>query len=234
MSELPIHYAELENIYSQTIDAGIRSLVITSCNPQEGVTTLACALAKRAQAGGRKTLLVDMNFFRPSIGTQLGLPLESWQEIDDRLCSKIIHSDSLSVLPAPEVPNRNLLLREKSYLQQCLDTWMEAFDVIIIDTSPINANNRNNLPAARISSVCEACLLVVLAGETRQGCVAGAVQRLEQQGATLLGCVYNDLNNPSLLDEMLRESYRLQRLFPGFMSWFRNKIRHSNLLNQSV
>lgn len=234
MSELPIHYAELENIYSQTIDAGIRSLVLTACNPKEGVTTLACALAKRAQAGGRKTLLVDMNFFHPSIGPQLGLPLESWQDIDGGLCTKIVRSDSLSVLPAPEVPNRNLLLREKSYLQQCLNSWLEEFDVIIIDTSPINANNRNNLPAERISSVCEACLLVILAGKTRQGCVKGAVKRLKQQGATLLGCIYNDLYNPSLLDEMIRESYRLQRLFPSFIPWFINKLRNSNLLNQSV
>lgn len=244
-TELPVHYAELESIYSQTIDRGIRSLAITSCQGGEGTTTLACALAKRSQAGGHKTLLVDMNFCRPAIGTGLGLEKQgyenkAWQSIDRHLEGEIemaaVESEStgcLAVLPAPASPTGNLILREKNYLAQCLAAWLSEYEVVIIDTSPLNAINRHNLPAERIAAECEGALLTVMAGITRQSDIAVAMNRLNSLGVQLSGCVFNDRFNPSLADELVRETYRLQRWLPGLMAWMRDKVRRSPLLNLS-
>lgn len=244
MNELPIHYAELESIYAQTIDYGIRSLAITACNSGEGTTTLACALAKRAQAGGRKTLLVDMNFCHPSIGPELGLETKPWNNLDNLLEDQIsfVAEDNtaknltenmslLAVLPAPSTPTGNLMLREKEYLARCMNAWLEEYEVVIVDTSPLNAINRHNLPAERICSQCEGTVLTVLAGITKQAELQRAVERLSGNGVQLSGCVFNDRDYPSLGEELIRESYRLQRWFPATMSWLREKIRQSSLLN---
>ncbi|WP_420590902.1 CpsD/CapB family tyrosine-protein kinase [Bacterioplanoides sp.] len=239
--ELPIHYAELESIYSQTIDRGLRSLAVTSCNGGEGTTTLACALARRAEAGGHKTLLVDMNFCRPAIAAEMGLENSSWQNLDQHLTSQIetthVAAESagcLAVLPAPVTPTGNLMLREKHYLSRCLEAWLQEYEVVIIDTSPLNAINRHNLPAERIAAECEGVLLMVKAGVTRQSHLNSAVNRLNTLGIQLSGCVYNDAQNPSLADELIRETYRLQRWLPGPMGWIRKKVRSSPLLNMSI
>jgi len=248
MNQLPIHYAELESIYSQTIDCGVRSLAITACNSGEGTTTLACALAKRAQAGGRKTLLVDMNFCHPSIGPELGLEPGSWKNLDNLLTEQIaLVNDSeelvsylpkslspLAVLPAPSTPTGNLILREKGYLARCMEAWLLEYEVVIVDTSPLNAINRHNLPAERICSQCEGTVLAVLAGITRQAQLHTAMERLNGHGIQLSGCVFNDRFCPSLAEELVRETYRLQRWLPSMMTWLRGKIRHSSLLNLST
>ncbi len=245
MNELPIHYAELESIYSQTIDCGVRSLAVTACNSGDGTTTLACALAKRAQAGGRKTLLVDMNFCHPSIGPELGLEGGSWKNLDNLLeeqISFVKESEStsaylpksttpLAVLPAPSTPTGNLMLREKGYLARCMEAWLQEYEVVIVDTSPLNAINRHNLPAERICSQCEGSILTVLAGITRQAQIQSAMERLRGHDIELSGCVFNDRFCPSLAEELIRESYRLQRWLPSLMHWFRQKVRKSALLN---
>jgi protein-tyrosine kinase len=248
MTELPMHYAELESIYSQTIDCGVRSLAITACNSGEGTTTLACALAKRAQAGGHKTLLVDMDFCHPSIGPEFGLQAGSWQHLDNLLADQILLVDEsktlspyltkavfpLAVLPAPSTPTGNLMLREKGYLARCMKAWLKEYAVVIIDTSPLNAINRHNLPAERICLQCEGTVLTVLAGVTKQGQLQSAMERLAGHGIQLSGCVFNDLYCPSLGEELIRETYRLQRWLPTMMSAIRRKLRQSTLFNLSI
>lgn len=246
--ELPIHYAELESIYSQTIDRGVRSLAITSCHGSEGVTTLACALAKRALAGGHKTLLVDMNFCRPALARELDIEEKPWQDLEGFMSSEIAYPDQthavsspadvvpsgLAVLPAPVTPTGNLMLREKHFLSACLQAWLKAFDVVIIDTSPVNAINRHNLPAERIAAECDGVLLTVRSGVTRQAELSMAMERLSGMGVQLSGCVFNDINSPTLGDEIIRETYRLQRWLPGLMGRIRRWVRESPVLNMSV
>ncbi len=71
MNELPIHYSEVESIYGCTLGAGYRTLAITSAAPAEGKTMIAEALVKRAEAAGKKVLLVEMNTFNPALKRKL-------------------------------------------------------------------------------------------------------------------------------------------------------------------
>lgn len=245
MNELPIHYSELESIYSQTIDSGLRSVAITASTRGEGTSTLALALAKRAQAGGRKTLIVDMNFCHPSIGRELEVEAGTWNNLDNLLFEEIksvcneehslsTSTTALSVLPAPSTPPKNLMLREKDYLSRCMDAWLEEYEIVIVDTSPINENNRHNFPAESICSLCEGTVLMVLAGVTRQSQLIKATERLAAHGIQLSGCVFNDQYCPSLAEEMIRETYRLQRYLPSIMTKIRTKVRESALFNLSI
>ena len=59
----------------------------------------------------------------------------------------------------------------------------------------------------------------------------GAVSRLH---ARLLGVVMNDRDNPSLLAELDRETYRLARRLPRLMAWLRARLHHATLLTVRI
>ena len=65
---IPIQYLELESLYAATVARGIRSLAVTSSEGGEGVSSICDALARRSEADGLRTLLVDLNLYHPGRG----------------------------------------------------------------------------------------------------------------------------------------------------------------------
>lgn len=63
---IPIQYLELESLYAATVARGIRSLAVTSSEGGEGVSSICDALARRSEADGLRTLLVDLNLYHPA------------------------------------------------------------------------------------------------------------------------------------------------------------------------
>ena len=47
----------------------------------------------------------------------------------------------------------------------------------------------------------------------------------------MLGTVLNDQHNPSLAEELRRQTKRFDRILPGFAQRIRGRIRASKLLN---
>jgi Mrp family chromosome partitioning ATPase len=231
--ELPIHYQELENIYANTLGRGLRSLAVCAAEPGEGVSTVAYALARRSEAGGRRTLLVELNLFRPRLAAQLGVAAADWAAASS-LSAPLLDpaaSGRLAFLPAPPTSTGLLTLRERGTLAGYIASWGQQFDAVVIDTSAVNAVNQGNVPADIVCAGCEGTLLVVLAGRTRAAAVARACETLAASGARLAGAVLNDQFNPSLAQELLRESRRLDRYCPRIMAALRAVIRRSALLN---
>jgi len=234
MNELPIQYHELETIYSNSIGRGYRSIAITSSDIKEGVTTLASAIARRSEAGGHKTLIVDLNLRHSSQGHEHGLKPTSWNIEDDHIVTKAIKlsNENISVIPSPSLDQNLLKIRERRLIENSIKRWKEHYDVIILDTSPLNAINRNNIPAELICASCDATIFVVMAGKTLEKNVKQSYTRLSNAKANLLGTVINDQHNPNLVDELIRETYRLQRVMPNVMNALRRKLRKSEIINQ--
>lgn len=82
--------------------------------------------------------------------------------------------------------------------------------------------------------MCEAALLVIEAGETPSNLIQESVEKLKLKKVNLIGSIINDKNNPSLLTELQRETYRFNKLFPSIMSKLRMKLASIVLLNISV
>lgn len=217
---IPIQYLELESLYASTLARGIRSLAVTSAEGGEGVSTICEALARRAEADGLKTLLVDLNLYHP------GRPAaQAWGPND--VPEPLSQGQALAVLPAP---GKDLMaFRNKETLRQLLVRWLEHYDVVLFDTSPLNALNRGNIPADLVCAACEGALLVVLAGVTPTTMVQSAVEKLTRAEANLLGAVFNDRVNPRLASEILRELNRLPS--NRLTEWLKRWCRRSALLN---
>ena len=234
MADLPINYLELESIYARTIGSGFKSIAVTSALAGEGVTTLVEALANRAIASGRKVLMVDLNMLHPDFTQRLGISVKDWQLSKSALPLSIVDIGDSCLLPAPIGAKSLLQLREQSLLKESIDLWLTKFDVVIIDTSPVNAVNRGNIPAEHVCAACDGVVFMVMAGATSESAIVEALKRLSSSDTRILGSVINDRLNPSLANELIRETYRLEKWLPNMMNSLRNWIRHSNLLNVQI
>lgn len=223
-------YLEFEQVYLQTLGRGIRTLAICAANSGEGVSMLACALAQRHQSCGRATLLVDMNLFRPSLNARFALDRVSWQA-QQPSCSTAVMTvaPGLDVLTASAAPAGGF--RQLDAIQSMLNTWLENYDAIIIDTSPLNAINKNNIPAELICACTQGTVMVVKTAITRQEELHQAVSRLRAYQANIFGVVMNDMEFPSLRTELQRESARLLQRFPRLARWLSRLAQHSHLVN---
>lgn len=231
MVDLPIHYAEVEAIYNQTIGSGYTSLAVTSAKAGEGKTTIAQAIVERAQAVGKQVLLVEMNTFNPVLSKKLTSDITS-----DVVSNKVIaiEDKGYSLLPAPQNIQDVMQYRESQLLLQSIKQWQADFDVIIFDTSALTSLNQSNIPAEIICEVCEGALLVIEAGTTPQSLIQESIDKLKVKKVNLIGSIINDKSNPSLLTELQRETYRLNHLLPTLMTKLRKKLAQIVLLNISV
>ena len=234
MNLLPIGYMELESIYARTVGEGMRTLAVTSSVSGEGVTTVAEALAKRVEAAGNRALLVELNLFRPELTRRFGVARQNWLPMDSEHKDSAIRVDGFSLLSAPSSPDAALRFREHAALQTAIERWLSDYDVVVFDTSPLNAVNQGNIPAELVCTACDGSLMVVQAGCTSESSVREAAQRLRDAGANLLGSVVNDRFNPTLPSELIRETFKVNRYFPRFSAWVRSRIRASALLNAGV
>jgi len=230
---IPSQSMEIESIYTGILESKCRSVAITSANAGEGVSSLAISLTQRNLLAGRSTLLVDLNLYHPSL-----LPSFLTENLRDQalLHSPQLVSDNnerMSVIGviAPNDRAAILKLRKPGVLETCLEQWYLQYDTVIIDTSPLNHLNQHNIPAERVAAACDACLMVVLAGRTRESMVSAAIDKLNYTGSNLVGCVINDRDNPSLKSELLRESIRLEPRFTKISLFLRSWINSSSFFS---
>ena len=227
------NFIELEQVYSQTLGNGINSLAVCAANSGEGCTSLACALAERHQKSGYSCLLVDMNLYRPAFDRYFNLPRADWSLEEHSSSSAMVNlAQGYNVLTASTLPAMDF--RKSELVSRFIETWRRSFDAIVIDTSPLNALNRNNIPAELICGAADAAILVVRSNKTTESELLTAYNRLQRCSARLAGVVMNDAECPTLAEELLREATRLERMFPRIGAWFANKIRSSHFLNLSV
>lgn len=233
---IPPQNMEIEKIFSQLKAAKSRSIAISSVNSGEGVTSIAIALAQRSLLAGDKTLLVDLNLHRPAFNQLLDIEQEPSEKLlnTPRLITTQTHQIALTGITAPDKREMVMMLRRPGVLKQCIDEWLNNFDNVIFDTSPLGRLNANNIPAEQIAAACDGCLLVVLAGHTTEAMITSAVKKLKSTGSTILGCIYNDKYNPSLKNELHRELNRLEPRFSRFTRPLHNFLNKNRLLSMET
>ena len=157
-TDLSTHFIELQDIYSQTVGSGQRSLAITCAEGGEGVTMVAVALARRAAEGRRKTLLVDMNLSNPEIHERFGMQRRDWNpdgEESWQAAMQLADADGhLTILAAPTESSGHWSFRDRTAMSICLAKWHADFECVILDTSPVNRHNARNIPTATLCGRC--------------------------------------------------------------------------------
>ncbi|WP_448556055.1 hypothetical protein [Thalassotalea montiporae] len=249
MITLPSHYAEVEAVYSQTLGANYRTIAITSAAPGEGKSTLAEALVKRAQASDKKVLLVELNTFNPVLKARLqeavNAPMPTQKSTSQVAQNQVAQSQigagiinlneqGYSVLPVSNDAMTIKKYREASLLIEAINQWLSEFDCIVFDTASLAMLNQHNIPACTVCQVCDGAIMVVEAGKTPANLIEEGIEKLVAKQVNIVGTVVNDKSNPSLLDEMIRESHKLDAWLPKMMSKLRAKLANVVMLNVAV
>jgi succinoglycan biosynthesis transport protein ExoP len=180
-----------------------RSVVITSPGPSEGKTTVVANLGLMLASMGRKVLLVDSDFRRPSLHAFFGL--SNTNGLSRLLAGRYPSGVSfetviqktriprLSVLTTgPTVLPRNDFLHSSDFSELLL-RLEEEYEAVLIDTPPVL-----QVPGARvIGQLTDGVILIARAGETAREAVANAYGRLAADNVRVLGLILNDWNASS-------------------------------------
>ena len=234
---IPATSVEIDRIYAQISSQDIRSIAITSANSGEGVSSIALALAQRSLLAGHSTLLVDLNIYHPSLKHVLNIDAdlsESYLLDQPELVSLENTSIVVTGVPAPTQRDVTMKLRQQGVLEHCIQQWLNSYERVIIDTSPINRVNANNIPTERIAAACDGCLVVVMAGSTTEAMIVSAINKLTTASVRVLGCIFNDRDNPTLKNELLRETKRLRPRFDKLANRLEDWLRKNHLLSLEV
>ena len=177
--------------------SGRQLVLFSGAAPGEGKTfcSLNCAIALAKQ--GYRTLLVDADLRRPSIGGMFGYDAKT-PGLTNFLASEIGLStavrstkvENLSLLTAGTTARNPAELLLKAKLAALFhDPAITAFDRVVVDTAPVNAVSDALSLVKHVDQVC----LVVHAGRTPAKAVLRAHRVLAAAGAGEVGVVLNRL-----------------------------------------
>ena len=176
-------------------DQRLRSLMLTSAQPEEGKTTLSIYLAIAHAASGKKTLLVDGDLRRPSIHARFGLtPREGLSNV---LTGELPWQ--VAVQQAEDHPNLSFLLSGPGShraadligprLSELLNEFGKEYDLVILDSPPL----LGFAECLQMARAADGVLIISRAGATKRKAVAAVVSALQRLRANIIGVVLNQV-----------------------------------------
>lgn len=168
-----------------------RTLLITSSQPREGKSTLACCLARISAISGKRVLIVEADLRKPSVHRIMGVEqspglADYWRGEATR--TDILHEDSTTgawVVPAGRLGVDPTRVLSASKIHQLLAEFGREFDLVIVDSPPLMAVSDARLLAPEMN----ATLFVVRWGKTHREVVRQGLKELLGTGAPLAGTV---------------------------------------------
>jgi capsular exopolysaccharide synthesis family protein len=172
-------------------------VMVTSTMPGEGKSTVALGLAEIFAQSGRKTLLIDADLRRPSIGRILGFEpkrglydfLVGTSTLREALTTDVRYDrEELNLLLGREqqgVPTDRMLESER--FGNLLRSAATSFDVVVVDTPPIG----DVVDARIIARHTDLCLYVVQWGQANQMNVLEGLRELARGAPARTATVLN-------------------------------------------
>jgi len=194
-----------------------RNIVVTSCEPGDGKSTVCLNLALVLTQMGRRVLVVDADLRRPRLHRMLGLAKDvglSSALSGNAEAHEIIQETSipglLAVPSGPIPPNPSELL-ESPTLAALVERLREAgrFDHVFFDSPPALQVTDSVILASRM----DASIVVVRAGKTARESLTQGMVRLRQSRGHVVGVVLNALSEES---GYYYSRYGRQRYYRGY------------------
>ena len=184
------------SVLLSTPDRPPSSVLVTSAQPAEGKTTVACNLAISLAQLGHRVLLVDADLRVPSlhklfgIGESLGLVSYLTGQQDWRIAVHPSGSPGLDVLVCgPVPPNPSELLSSQS-MGTLIRSAVAEYKFVILDSSPMLALADSRILAPLVNGV----LLVVKCRTTSREHLQHAQSGIRSVDGNLIGVVLNSVD----------------------------------------
>lgn len=173
----------------------IKVIVLTSCEENEGKTTVSMSLAKSFAEIGKKVLLIDADM-RKSVLAGRNLDAKDYRGLSEYLSGmceigevvmKTSVKDMYVLLAGKYPPNPSELLNGRLF-DSLIKVCRENFDYVIIDTPPLGAVS----DAAVVAPKCDGSILVIGDGKLSYSLATDVVEKLRATGTPILGAVRNN------------------------------------------
>jgi len=201
-------------VYSVLQDKEKIAIAMSSTGPREGKTLTSCNLAIASAQMGKKTLLVDTDFRRPTIHDIFGLDRtpglfetltrtisydQALRNVSDLLMGdakwqealKSPHLGYLNFMTAGHLPPNPPELLASQEMGNLIRTLMTEFDFIIFDCPPVLPVADTLILGPKVNGV----ILVYQSGRTARNALKRAKIQLDTAKAKLLGVVFNDIRS---------------------------------------
>lgn len=170
-------------------------IAFTSCQENEGKSTIALHVAKSFAQLDKKVLMIDADMRKSVLLGRntsahdingLSELLTGIETIDNCMCST--QYEGLKIIFAGTYPPNPVELLNGQFFEQFIKQMRECFDYIIIDTPPLGIV----VDAAVITVQCDGAVLVVGDRKINSQMAIDVADRIKRSGCKLLGVVKNN------------------------------------------
>lgn len=175
----------------------IRTVLITSCTPNEGKSEVVFELARSFAQNQNRVLMIDADLRKSVIRKHLksgkvryGLSnfLVGQCSMEDAICRTDDPCFDI-ILAGPVTPTPSELLNSDTFTQ-LLAQARENYDYVLVDSPPLGSV----IDSAIIGKKCDGTILVVSSGTISYRFAQNVLDQLLKAGCRVLGCVLNKVN----------------------------------------
>ena len=209
-AELFVHHAPMSgtaeaarairtNIQFMSPDRPFRTLLVTSANPSEGKTTVACALSIAIAQTGLRVCLVDCDLRRPRLHRVFDKPSDSGLSMvlldPETLNFEGLETEvpNLSVLSAGPIPPNPAEMLQSDRFKKVIEVLHGKYDRIVLDSPPVGPVT----DAVVLSAFVDGTVLVVRSGKASRESVAEAKRTILGVGGRIVGALLNNVVHDS-------------------------------------
>ncbi len=171
-----------------------RTILVTSMSPSEGKTSTTANIARIFAQGDQKVLIVDCDLRRPRMHSFFSIPfsvgLSNYLSGNTELSAiqrEIPGEEGLHLIPAGPIPPNPAELLGSSKMKTLLDEMSENYDVIFLDTPPI----QRVTDGLALGKIVDGSIIVTWAGKTTYDILNSGVRRMRELDIHLLGFIIN-------------------------------------------
>ena len=181
------------NIQFSSLDKELKSIVVTSSGSGEGKSTIISNLAITMAESGKKVILVDCDFRKPSIHKKMGVTNSIGltnilvQNVKKEECMVNTTVNNLYILTSGPIPPNPAELLGTKKMRDFIEELKSEFDMVLIDAPPVLAVT----DAQILSTIVDGVIFVASYGEAQKDAVVDAKQLIEKVGGKILGIVFN-------------------------------------------
>jgi capsular exopolysaccharide synthesis family protein len=181
------------NIAFSNIDENVKTILVTSAQPNEGKTTTVSNLAVSFAGLDKKVIVIDCDLRRPSLHKQFNI--SNLHGLTDALigsrpyfqCIQKTEIEKLDILTAGQIPPNPSEILSSNNMKTLVKGLSEYYDYVFIDSPPIGSVT----DAAIISSYSDGVILVCASNEVDTELAKIAKERLQNVNAKTLGVILN-------------------------------------------
>lgn len=182
------------NVQFAQISGELKSMLVSSCIPAEGKSTISANLGVVMAQTEKKVLLVDSDMRKPTLHRTFKIDnsegLSSLIANPNLKFNQVVqynHEMGLYLLPCGPIPPNPSELLSSARMAAIMHELEQYFDLIIYDAPPVTAVADPQILATRVDGV----LLVLRHGYVRKEEVRQAKDALVNVNANILGFVFN-------------------------------------------